>query len=244
MLQPWTPARELPAWTHVPSQPLKRSPLSQFQTSADISQRCRFFQVWWFRESPRSPTDQSTSGGQRIMEAYPFRPSTVDLPHWLCSSRRLLRESCRRGRMYRSCPGCDHCFRSFKPRQTSRNAVDFFGSGGSASRLAYRSLRLTSSRLPIGCRSFLPSTKLILTEGGEMSTPKVCAQPTFSSVLDSCQQAIVATEVPEQTAKFFNNDSHLFHRSAMFQRRQFEEPNSRLDESEQMNDLRGEECAP
>ena len=160
------------------------------------------FWVWRFRESPRLPTDQSSSGGQRIMEAYPFRPSTVDLPHWLCSSRGLLRESCRRGRMYRSCPGCDHRFRSSKPRQTSRNAVDFFGSGGSASRLAYRSLRLTSSRLPIGCRSFLPSTKPILTEGGEMSTPKVCAQPVLSGVLSGCQQAIAAREVPNTRPNF------------------------------------------
>ena len=244
MLQPWTPARELPAWTHVPSQPLIRSPLSQFQTSADISQRRRFFQVWRFRESPRSPTDQSSSGGQRIIEAYPFRPSTVDLPHWLCSDRELLRESCRRGRMYRSGPGCDHCFRSSRPRRTSRNAVDFFGSGGSASRLAYRSLRLTSSQLPIGCRSFLPSTKLILTEHKEKSTPKVCADPTFSRLASNCQQAIVAREVPDQAARIFYNDSHLFHRRAMFQWRRFSEPNSRLDESEQMNDLIGEECAP
>jgi len=90
-----------PAWTHVPSQLLMRSPLSQFQTSADISQRRRFFRVWRFRESPRSPTVQSTSGGQRIIEAHTFGPSTVDLPHWLCSSRQLLRESCRRGRMDR-----------------------------------------------------------------------------------------------------------------------------------------------
>jgi hypothetical protein len=142
MLQLPTPERELPAWTHVPSQPLIRSPLSQFQTSADISQRRRFFQVWRFRESPHSPTDQSSSGGQRIIEAYPFRPSTVDLPHWLCSSRELLRESCRRGRMYRSGPGCDHRFRSSKPRQRSRNPVDFFGSGGSASRLANRPISL------------------------------------------------------------------------------------------------------
>jgi hypothetical protein len=109
-LRPWlcssqaTPARELAAWTHVPSQSWTRSLLSLYQTSADISQRRRFFQVWRFRESPRSPTDQPTSGGQRFIEAYPFRPSTVDLPHWLCSSCQLLRESCRRGRMYRSCP--------------------------------------------------------------------------------------------------------------------------------------------
>jgi hypothetical protein len=214
MLQPPTPARELVAWTHVPSQPLIRSPLSQFQTSADISQRRRFFQVWRFRELPRLPTDQSSSGRQRFIGAYPFRPSTVDLPHWLCSSRELLRESCRRGRMYRSGPGCDHRFHGSKPRRTSRKAVDFFGSGGSASRLAHRSLRLTSSRLPFECRSFLPSTKAILTEERKMSTPKVCAQATFSRLVSSCRQAVAATEVPAHRAKISNNHSHLFHRSA------------------------------
>ncbi len=216
MLQPPTPARELVAWTHVPSQPLIRSQLSQFQTSADISQRRRFFQVWRFRESPRSPTVQSTSGRQRIIEARPFGPSTVDLPHWLCSSRQLLRESCRRGRMYRSGPGCDHRFRSSKPRRTSRNAVDFFGSGGSASCLAYRSLRLTSSRLRIWCRSFLPSTKPILAEDGEMSTPKVCAHPIFPRVMNSSQQAIEGRQVPGQASKICYSYSHLFHRSVMF----------------------------
>lgn len=203
MLQPPTPARELPAWTHVPSQPLIRSPLSQFQTSAEISQSCRFFRVWRLRESPRLPTDQPTSGGQRFSGAHSFRPSTVDLPHWLCSSRGLLRESCRRGRMYRSCPGCDHRFRGSKPRRTSRNAVDFFGFGGSASRLAYRSLRLSSSRLRIWCRSFLPSTKAILTEDGEMSTPKVCAPPVFFRVINSCQQAIAAKRVPVREPRIF-----------------------------------------
>ncbi len=242
MLQPWTPARELPAWTHVPSQPLIRSPLSQFQTSADISQRRRIFRVWRIRESPRLPTVQSTSGGQRIMEAYPFRPSTVDLPHWLRSSRQLLRESCRRGRMYRSSPGCDHRFRGSKPRRTSRNAVDFFGSGGSASCLALRSLRLTSSRLRIWCRSFLPSTKPILTEAGEKSTPKVCAYPTFLRVMNSWQQAIVAKEVAAPTSKICYSYSHLFHRSAKFKWRHFNEPISYLDESRRMNDLRGDAC--
>src|ERR1700739_3070145 len=34
MLQPPAPAREPTAWMHVPSQPLMRSPLSQFQTPA------------------------------------------------------------------------------------------------------------------------------------------------------------------------------------------------------------------
>ena len=39
------------------------------------------------------------------------------LRHWLCSSRWLLRESQRRGRMYRHSPWCDHCFRSPKPQR-------------------------------------------------------------------------------------------------------------------------------
>ena len=179
MLQPPTPARELPARSHVPSQPLKRSPLSQFQTSADISQRRRFFQVWWFRESPRLPTDQSSSGGQRL-----WKPALFDRRLWTCHfGYALATNSCER------VAGVDACtaavldaitaFAVSKPRQRSRNPVDFFGSGGFASHLAYRSLRLTSSRLPIGCRSFLPSTKAILTEGEQMSTPKVCAQPAF-----------------------------------------------------------------
>jgi len=46
MLQLTAPAREPSAWTHVPSQPLMQSLLSQFQTSAEISQFRRFFRVW------------------------------------------------------------------------------------------------------------------------------------------------------------------------------------------------------
>src|SRR5579884_637424 len=239
MLQPPTPARELPAWTHVPSQPLIRSPLSQFQTSAEISQSRRFFRVWRLRESPRSPAVQPTSGGQRISEAHSFRPSTVDSPHWLRSIPQLLRESRRRGRMYRSVPGCGHCFRSSKPRRTSRNAVDFFGSGGFASRLAHRSLRLTSSRLRIWRRSFLPSTNAILPEEREMSTPKVCAHPVFLRVMSNSQQAIAMRGVPVRISKIFYNDSHLFHRNASRKWPHREEPNSRLDESQRMNELRG-----
>jgi len=46
MLQPATPARELPTWIHVPSQPLMRSLLSQFQTPAAPRSVRRFFRVW------------------------------------------------------------------------------------------------------------------------------------------------------------------------------------------------------
>ena len=111
-----------------------------------------------------------------------LKPTLFDRRLWTCHiGYALAANSCERVAGVDACtvsgPGCDHRFRSSKPRRTSRNAVDFFGSGGSASCLAHRSLRLTSSRLRIWCRSFLPSTKVILTEAGEMSTPKVCAQP-------------------------------------------------------------------
>jgi hypothetical protein len=63
----------------------------------------------------------------------------------------------RRGRMYRHSLRCDHCFRSSKPRRTSRNAVDFFGSGGCPSRLVE----------PITQSTFRPAT---------------CVKPTLSTV--------------------------------------------------------------
>jgi len=46
MLQPPAPAREPIAWRHVPSQPLMRSPLSQFQTPTAPRRNSRFFRVW------------------------------------------------------------------------------------------------------------------------------------------------------------------------------------------------------
>jgi len=105
------------------------------------------------------PIDQPTLRGRRIIEARSFRPSTVKLQHWLCSSRQLLRGSCRHGRMYRCSSRRDHRFRSSRSRRTSRNAVDFFGSGGSASRLAQPTDQSTSSgRLIIEALSFRPST--------------------------------------------------------------------------------------
>src|ERR1039458_6929519 len=72
MLKPTTPARESPAWTHVPSQPLMRSPLSQFQTPADTSQCSRFFRVWSLAESPRQADHPVYFGTGNLLEASPF----------------------------------------------------------------------------------------------------------------------------------------------------------------------------
>jgi hypothetical protein len=44
-LQPPAPAREPTAWMHAPSQPLMRSPLSQFQTPTAPRRISRFFRV-------------------------------------------------------------------------------------------------------------------------------------------------------------------------------------------------------
>ncbi len=52
MLQPFAPAREPIAWIHVPSQPLMRSPLSQFQTPTAPRRISRFFRVWLLFRSP------------------------------------------------------------------------------------------------------------------------------------------------------------------------------------------------
>jgi hypothetical protein len=46
MLQPPAPAREPTAWMHAPSQPLMRSPLSQFQTPTAPRRNSRLFRVW------------------------------------------------------------------------------------------------------------------------------------------------------------------------------------------------------
>ena len=53
MLQKPAPAREPTTWTHAPSQPLMRPPLSRFLTPADFSQNRRFFRVRKLSESPR-----------------------------------------------------------------------------------------------------------------------------------------------------------------------------------------------
>jgi len=78
MLQLPAPARESPAWMHVPSQPLTRSPLSRFQTPADTSQCSRFFRVWRLRGSPRS-TNRSAYFGPATICCLPF--SAVDESH-------------------------------------------------------------------------------------------------------------------------------------------------------------------
>ena len=54
---------------------LVRSLLSQCQTPTDISQRSRFFRVWWFRGSPRR-THHPVYFGPATISCQPFRPST------------------------------------------------------------------------------------------------------------------------------------------------------------------------
>jgi hypothetical protein len=76
MLQPATPAREYPAWMHVPSQPLMRSLLSQFQIPADTSQCSRFFRVWSLAKSPCQADHPVYFGSGNVLEASLFRPST------------------------------------------------------------------------------------------------------------------------------------------------------------------------
>ena len=108
----------------------KRSPLSRFQTSAEISQSRRFFRVWRRRRVASLRRPPGLLQAASYYRCRSFGPSTLWLRPWLCSNRRLLRESCRRGRMYRRNLCSDACFRSSKPRRRSRNPVDFFGSGG------------------------------------------------------------------------------------------------------------------
>ena len=76
MLHPPTPAREPTTWTHVPSQPLMRSLLSQFQTQTVVSQRRRFFRVWRFNWSPRRTHHPAYFRPATFTFASPFLPST------------------------------------------------------------------------------------------------------------------------------------------------------------------------
>ncbi len=75
MLHLPTPARESSAWTHVPSQPPVRSPLSQFRTPTVISQRRRFFRVRPSCGSPRW-TGSPSLLCPATFSCQPFRPST------------------------------------------------------------------------------------------------------------------------------------------------------------------------
>jgi hypothetical protein len=76
MLHPPTPAREPTTWTHVPSQPLMRSLLSQFQAPTVTSQRRRFFRVWRFNRSPRRTHHPAYFRPATFTFASPFLPST------------------------------------------------------------------------------------------------------------------------------------------------------------------------
>ena len=66
-LQPSTPAREPTAWTHAPSQPLMRSPLSQFQTPTAPRRVSRFFRVWLPYRSPRRADHSAYFGLARFI---------------------------------------------------------------------------------------------------------------------------------------------------------------------------------
>src|SRR5208337_1854534 len=83
--------------------------------------------VLWLRET--NYVDQ----GLEIDVGSPAKGKGCDLGYALAGNSR--ERVTRRGCMYRHSPWCDHCFRSSKPRLTSRTAVGFFGFGGSLSHL-------------------------------------------------------------------------------------------------------------
>src|SRR5579864_9015120 len=75
MLQPPAPAREPIAWRHVPSQPLMRSPLSQFQTPTAPRRNSRFFRVWLPFRLPCRQITRLNSDWQDLF-CQSFQPST------------------------------------------------------------------------------------------------------------------------------------------------------------------------
>src|SRR5260370_19929750 len=76
MLQPSAPAREPIAWMHVPSRPLMRSLLSQFQTPTVPRRISRFFRVWLPSESPRLANHSVYFGLATFYFRQSFQPST------------------------------------------------------------------------------------------------------------------------------------------------------------------------
>ena len=72
MLQPRTPARESTARMHVPSQPLMRSPLSQFQTPTAPRRVSRFFRVWMPFRSPCRANHSAYFGLTSFISPNPF----------------------------------------------------------------------------------------------------------------------------------------------------------------------------
>src|ERR1700756_3044602 len=65
-------AREPTAWIHAPSQPLMRSPLSQFQTPTPPRRVSRFFRVWLLFRSPWRANHSAYFGSAKFYFANPF----------------------------------------------------------------------------------------------------------------------------------------------------------------------------
>jgi len=76
MLQPPAPAREPTAWTHVPSQPLMRSLLSQILTPTAPRRVSRFFRVRSPFTLPRRADHPAYFGLAKFYLSQPFQPST------------------------------------------------------------------------------------------------------------------------------------------------------------------------
>src|SRR5437667_12844794 len=76
MLQPFAPAREPIAWIHVPSQPLMRSLLLQFQTPTAPRRISRFFRVWLLFRLPCRADHPAYFGLAKFYLSQPFQPST------------------------------------------------------------------------------------------------------------------------------------------------------------------------
>jgi hypothetical protein len=212
-------------------------------TSADVSQRRRFFRVW------RLPRVASLNRPLSLLQATPYLLplfSTIDYGFYLGYA--LAAGSCERAVSVdaRTVVTLDAITAFAVPDLGGHLAAPSIFSGlvVAASRLAQPTAQHTSSRPRICCRSFLPSTKAILTHEREMSTPKVCAHAIFSRSMRSSQQAIAGREVLAPVSEIFYIDSHLFHRIATFHQALFEESISYLDESRQMNELRGDQCVP
>jgi hypothetical protein len=169
---------------HVPSQPLTRPPLSRFQTSADFSQSRRFFRVWRMSRVA-SLTGRSAYFKWATCDSSPLF-SAVDCEPTMLA---ILQPST----PARECAGVDAlavaaldaitAFAVPNLGGSSRNAVDFFGSGGSASHLAHPSLSL----LQVGDRCGSPLFSAInrgnpTPGGGNVNAQGLCNPPFFCCV--------------------------------------------------------------
>jgi len=134
---------------------------------------------------PAQPTTQPTSS-RRLIEL-PFF-SAVD--YETCDpGYALAADSCERVVSVDACTvaASDAVTAFAVPDLGGHLAVPSIFSGLAVARVAPRNrpLSLLQAGVLLSCRSFRPSTKAILTEDGEMSTPKVCAPATFLRSMSS-----------------------------------------------------------